>query len=106
MIHSTIRMRIPPKKNCEVLEVLRPLAERIKVNPGCLGSHLYRDLQEEDVLMFEQRWRSEEDLKLHLRSNDYRTVLLLMEVALTQPEICFEVVNHTSGFETIESARA
>jgi quinol monooxygenase YgiN len=106
MIHSTLRMRIPPKKNREVLQVLKPLAERIKVDPGCLGCHLYLDLLEENVLMFEQLWRDEEDLKRHLRSNDYRNVLLAMEMAIAQPEVRFEVVKQTSGFETVESARS
>jgi quinol monooxygenase YgiN len=105
MIHSTLRLTIPPRKMAEALGILTPMAERIKVDPGCLGCHLYMDMLEKNVLMFEQLWRSEEDLKHHLRSNEYRCVLLLMEMGLAPPEVRFNVITQTSGFETIELAR-
>ena len=105
MIHSRLRMEVPPAKVAEALEVLSPMAERIKADPGCLGCHLYMDMLEKNVLMFEQLWRSEEDLTRHLQSNEYRIVLLVMEMALVQPEVRFDVIARTSGFETIELAR-
>ena len=106
MIHSSLRMELPPAKMAEALGILTPMAERIKVDPGCLGCHLYMDMLEKNVLMFEQLWRSEEDLTRHLQSNEYRIVLLVMEMALVQPEVRFDVIARTSGFETIELARA
>lgn len=105
MIHSFLRIRIPPKKKGQALEILKPFVERIKVSPGCLDSHLYKDLQEEDVFMLEQRWRSEQDLNCHLRSREYRNVLLLMEMAISQPEVRFESITHTSGLEAVAAAR-
>jgi len=106
MIHSILRLAIPPRKMAEALGILTPMAERIKVDPGCLGCHLYMDMLEKNVLMFEHLWRSEEDLKHHLRSNEYRCVLLLMEMALEQPEVRFDVIARTSGLETVELARS
>jgi quinol monooxygenase YgiN len=105
MIHSFLRIKIAPKRNSQALEILKPFIERIKVTPGCLDSRLYKDLQEEDVLMLEQRWRSEEDLNRHLRSREYQNVLLLMEMAKSRPEVCFEKIARTSGLETVEAAR-
>ena len=47
----------------------------------------------------------EEDLDLHLRSEEYRNLLLVLEMALKQPEIRFDTISNTTGIETIEKAR-
>jgi quinol monooxygenase YgiN len=51
-------------------------------------------------------WRSEEELERHLRSDDYQKVLLVMEMSLKQPEIRFDTISSSTGFETIEKARS
>lgn len=105
MVLATIRMIIPPKKRGEALKILRLTAEQCKVHSGCLDCRIYGDLQEENVLMFEEMWRSEEDLNHHLRSDEYRKVLLVMEMALKQPEIRFDTISSSTGIETVERAR-
>ena len=51
--------------------------------------------------MIEEYWTSPEDLQSHLRSSDYQRVLLVVEMAKGHPEIKFEEVVRTAGFETI-----
>ena len=105
MVTATIRMTIPPKKREGALKILRSTAEQCKVHPGCLGSHIYDDVQEDNVLMFEEMWSNEEDLVQHLRSKQYQDVLLVMEMALKHPEVSFNTVSTSTGIETIEKAR-
>ena len=105
MILSTLRMTILSKKRGEALRILRSVAEQCRVHSGCLGCHIYEDVQEDNVLMFEEMWRSEEDLNHHLRSEEYRKVLLVMEMAFKQPEIRFNTISSSTGIETIERAR-
>ena len=106
MIIATIRMTIPPQKRDEALKILRSAAELCKYDPGCLAYHMYRDLQEKNVLMLEEVWRTEEDLDRHLRSDTYRNLLLVLEMALEQPEIRFDTISSSTGIETIEKARS
>ena len=106
MILATIRMTIPPQKRGEALKILRSVAEQCRDDPGCLSCHIYEDLQENNVLMFEEVWRAEEDLDLHLRSDEYRKVLLVVEMALKQPEIRFDTISSSTGIETVEKARS
>jgi quinol monooxygenase YgiN len=105
MIQATIRMMVPPNKRDEALKILRSMAERWRDEHGCLSCNIYGDLQEKDVLMLTEVWRSEEDLDCHLRSDEYRTLLLVMEMALKQPEIRFNTLSNSTGIETIEKAR-
>jgi quinol monooxygenase YgiN len=105
MIQATIRMEIPPQKSSDALKVLRSMAETSGFQPGCLSCNIYGDLQEKNVLMLEEVWRSEEELNRHLRSEEYLNLLLVLEMSLKQPEIRFHTILSTSGIETIEKAR-
>jgi quinol monooxygenase YgiN len=106
MVLATIRMIIPPKKRDEALKILRSMAEQCRDEPGRLSCNIYGDLQEKNALMLEEVWRVEEDLNLHLRSDEYRNLLLVLEMALKQPEIRFDTISSSTGIETIEKARS
>jgi len=56
--------------------------------------------------LFEQLWSNEADLERHLRSDEYRQVLLVLEMAIKQPEIRFDTILSSTGIETIEKARS
>jgi quinol monooxygenase YgiN len=98
-------MRIPEGKAGEAMEILASFAERTRVRSGCLGIRIYQDTQDVCVIMVEELWKDRETLDRHLRSNDYRRVLLVVEMALEKPEIRFDEVAHSTGLETIEKAR-
>jgi quinol monooxygenase YgiN len=105
MILSTIRMTIPSRKRGEALKILRSLAAQSRADPGCLSFHIYEDLQEKNVLMIEEAWRAEEELDLHIRSDKYREVLLVLEMARNPPEIRFDRILKSTGIETVENIR-
>ena len=106
MVLVTIRMAIRSKKYDEASKILRSTAEWSRIKPGCLSSRIYDDVQEDNVLMFEEIWRSEEDLEHHLRSDEYLKVLLVLEMAVKQPDIRFDTISSSTGIETIEKARS
>jgi quinol monooxygenase YgiN len=105
MFHATIRILIPPKRRGEVLDILSSVAERSRFEEGCINSRVYQDVEAEPVCMLDQLWESGEDLERHLRSEEFRKVLLVLEMSLEPPEIRFEEILRTSGVETIEKAR-
>ena len=45
------------------------------------------------------------EFERYLRSDQYHKVLLVLEMALKQPEIRFDVISSSKGIETIEKAR-
>ncbi len=105
MIQETIRIRLPVSRIKEAMAILRPLVESTKTVPGCVDCELYRDVLEDTVLVFHDLWDDEEGLQRHLRSDEYRDLLLVMEMAREVPEVRFDVIAHTSGLEAIERAR-
>ena len=105
MVRSTIRMLIPLNKQSEALEILERVKVQTQFKPGCISTRLYLGVDEARAIMIEELWTSEEDMSRHLRSEEYRRVLLVVEMAEERPEIRFDTIRHSSGVETIEKAR-
>jgi quinol monooxygenase YgiN len=105
MIHATIRMKMPVQKVMEAVEILRSVAERTRVLPGCISCRIYHEAEEENVIMLDEHWRTQEEHERHLRSAEYRSVLLVVEMAQEKPEIKFSEFSDSTGVETIEKAR-
>ena len=106
MILATLRMEIPVQKRDEALKILKSMVARNQVQPDCVFCRICEDVLEYNVLQFEEMWRSEEEFERHLRSDQYHKVLLVLEMALKQPEIRFDIISSSTGIETIEKARS
>ncbi len=105
MLHASIRMRFAHDQLAEVREILSAMVERTRVKPGCVGCDLYQDLLDPDVLLFEEWWEDEDKLHRHLRSEPYRYIILVMEMATEFPVVRFSEIKNTSGIETVKNSR-
>lgn len=104
IVHSTIRMLIPLNKQSEALEILQTVCAQIQFNPNCISTHLYRGVDDGRAVMIEERWTSDEHVIQHLRSESYRRILLVVEMAEEPPEILFDTIAKSTGIEKIENA--
>ena len=105
-VRSTIRMLIPLEKQSEALEILGRVRDQVRFEPRCIGSSLYRGVDEVRAIMIEELWESDSDMLQHLKSDVYRLVLLVMEMADESPDICFDFIADSRGVEVIEHARS
>jgi len=105
MILSTIRMAIPVEKHNDALRILKSIAAQSRDDLGCLSCHISRDVEDSNILILQGGWETEENLKFNVRSNEYRNLLLVMEMSLERPEVRFETISGSTGIETIEQIR-
>lgn len=105
MIQALIEMEFAPDKIHEALQILQSIVERTRAEAGCISCSVYKNTETERQIVFAQEWRSDDDLQRHLRSEEYKRVLLVMEMACMPPEVRFDTIAGTSGVETIEKAR-
>lgn len=106
MILSTIRMAIPAEKHNDALKILRTIAAQSRDDPGCFSCHIYREIEDSNILMLQGSWETEENLKFHVRSSEYRNLLLVMEMSIERPEISFNTILDSTGIEKIEKIRS
>lgn len=105
LIRSSIRLRIPLEDQSEVIDILGSVKEQTQVEPTCIYVRLYRGVNQAEIIMIEELWEKEDELRRHLKSELYRRVLLAMELSEDPPEVRFDRVIDFTGFETIEAAR-
>jgi quinol monooxygenase YgiN len=105
MVRAAIRMMIPSGKREEMLKILGSITERARFEPGCISSGLYQGVGVKNLVLLEQFWRDEKALECHLQSEDYRRILLVVDMALEPPEVRFDAISQSTGFETVEKAR-
>jgi hypothetical protein len=55
--------------------------------------------------MLEEVWSTQDQLDRYLRSEEYRRMLLVMEMAGEPPEIKFRTISNQAGIEVVEKAR-
>jgi quinol monooxygenase YgiN len=106
MIQVNVRMTLIPGKLAEAMSILLSVVERTRTKAGCTGCSLYQDLEDEHTILYLEQWRGEGEMKHHLREEEFREVLLVMEMSSQSPEIRFHTVSRSDGVEIIEEARA
>ncbi len=106
MILLLIELKPLPAKRAEIIELLRFSADRLRTKPGCLGSAVYEACDERRTIFYLERWRSEEELHRHIKSNLYLAVLNVLDLAAEPPDISFNVVAQTKSMELITALRS
>ena len=100
-----IRLLVPARKVKEALSALSAMVERIRVKEGCLGCRLYKEVVGGRTLLFEVIWAGQKSFQRYLRSEEFRYVLLVVEMARTAPEIRFERVARSTHIDPAEDVR-
>ena len=105
MIMSILKIEIAPENHPKVLETLRYVNGPIRVKPGFVSCRILKDLENSDSLTIVEEWESREDLERHIRSEDYRATLALMDMSSKPPEIRFHSITPLGDFDLISNLR-
>ena len=105
MIIAILRMSVSSEKRDDAIRTLRLIMGPTQAQLSCISCRLYQDVEDENLVSLVQEWESREALETHIRSNDYRNVLAVMELASEPPEIKFVESLKTNGMELIEEIR-
>jgi quinol monooxygenase YgiN len=104
-VRVSIRMHIPAGKRKEAHSIIASMIGRIRLEEGCLSCRLYQDVIDGKMLLYEEIWADENDFQKHLRSDEFRNVLLAVEMASKAPEIYFDRIARSAGIGTIKNER-
>jgi quinol monooxygenase YgiN len=97
----TLRMIVQPERRSDLLETMRGTLEPARVERGCLSYRLYEDVENKNAFVLLEEWETQEDLESHIRTDNQRRLLALMDLLSEQPELRFNTVSHTAGMELI-----
>jgi len=101
-ILATLRMNVRPERRRDLLETMRGMLEPARVERGCLSYRLYADVEDKNIFVLVEEWNTQKDLERHIRTDNQRRILALMDLLSEQPDVQFNTVSDTSGIELIE----
>jgi quinol monooxygenase YgiN len=102
VILSTLKMIVQPGRRSDFLETMRGMLEPARVEMGCLSYRLYEDVENRNAFVLLEEWATQKDLERHIRTDNQRRLLALMDLLSEQPELRFNTVSHTAGMDLIE----
>jgi quinol monooxygenase YgiN len=105
MIQASLRIVAPAGRRDEIVQSFRSFLEPTGVKHGCLGCRLYQDVADENALTYVEEWQTHEDFERHVRSDQYRKHLALIDLSTSPPELKFHTISETSGIEYLASVR-
>jgi quinol monooxygenase YgiN len=105
MVLVTISITASARGRRDVLRALRVLAPPTRARPGCLGVHLLQGVDNRNAITWIEEWDSEDALKRHIRSDEYRTLLAVVDMSMREPEVRFHTIAKTAGMELIAACR-
>lgn len=105
MVIFRVRLRISSGLRQSVLESLLRVLEAARAAKGCSACHAYRDVQDEDAILYFEEWETQEELDEHLRARATKLLLAVIDLSASPPDLRFDTVCSTSGMEVIVAAR-
>jgi quinol monooxygenase YgiN len=102
MIIATLRLKFVPEKRWDAVKTIHTIIGPTSVQRGCIECGLYSSTSDDDELILLEKWESREALEKHIRSDDFKKVLAVMDVARETPDISFHNASSTEKFELIE----
>jgi quinol monooxygenase YgiN len=103
MIQATLRMNAGDNQN--IAKALLMVGAQARVEPGCVGCEIHRELERAGNLVYIERWTDWEALKKHLRADLYGQILRIIELSTETPGVEFCELGEPRGLELIESIR-
>ena len=105
MIIATTKIKVSPEKHYDALKTVRAILGPTRVKPGCMGIVLYQDTDDLDTMILIERWDTRKDFEDHVRSDDYRNILALIDLSTESPVIQLNTISRTEGLEAIKRLR-
>lgn len=99
----TLRMIVRPERRRDLLETMRGMLEPARVERGCLSYRLYEDVEDRNIFVLVEEWKTQKDLESHIRTDNQRRLLALIDLLSEKPELRFNTVSHTAGMDLIEN---
>ena len=100
-----LRVMVPQSRRTAAIKTLKAMIGPTEVIPSCQSCRLWSAVEDPDELILLEQWSSKEGLEDHIRSDEFRKVLAVMDLASQEPEIAFVEGSSREGIELVERLR-
>ena len=101
-LQVTITIIAPVGRSDQVASTLRPILGSVRARSGCLGCHIYQDVESPEEVVLLQEWENENEFTDHLASKEYRHILEWIEMSSKKPKVTVYHRPSASGLDYIK----
>jgi quinol monooxygenase YgiN len=105
MLIVTLRLSVPLHMTSHVIDLFESYRGPVSVRAGCRSIQLYNHFSTPRDFILIEEWSSPQALHNHIRSDDFRKVLALMDLAAQAPDLRFHRVSSAKGFDLVRELR-
>ena len=104
MVSVKIALNALPEKQKEVIQTLLSMIESTVKEKGCLGHHIFRDLEDENAFSLIDEWKTRKDLEQHLGSAKFGVLLGTKSLLCEPPNIQIHTVSNSERMPAVTVA--
>jgi len=97
MVRLTVAIKVTPRQERDVLDALRFIKLGTLLEPGCLTCTAWTE--PDATVHYVEEWAGEADLRRHVRSDRFTSLLGILETSAEPPRVQFHFVQETRGLE-------
>ena len=105
MIISTIKVFANTSNISEIVEVLSSVKGQVEGKTGCVSCLILQEIDNDRNIIYEEKWKTQEQLNNHISSDLYRNILAVLDMSYRLPTVEFSTVSTIKGMEVIKVAR-
>ena len=94
-----IEMRFDAVEADAAVQLLLTVVERIEAKTGCQSCSASRDAVDPTRIRYSEIWNSEAPFRTHVRSEEFRHVLVAMDMGREKPEVTIGSLEGRTGLE-------
>jgi quinol monooxygenase YgiN len=103
MVRLSVALRASAHHERDVVEALRFVRAGTLLESGCQRCFAWID--PDSTIQYVEEWETESDLRRHVRSPRFTSLLAVLEAAPERPDVQFDFVTVTRGLEYVAEIR-
>lgn len=96
-----VRLWLDPQRALAVRDSLLRIGGPTRARQECRRFGVYQSSSDPAELMLVSEWHSRDALERHIRSEDFRVVLLALDASDREPQVRLDMVAATEGFDQV-----
>ena len=103
MVRLTVFLTAPTRSAHDLLDALRYISSTTRFEDGCLSCSVWTG--PDSTVQYTEEWTTEDRMRRRVRSEEFTSVLAVIESVLQPPEIRFDFVTRTRGLDYVAEVR-
>ena len=101
----SIEFQLAPGELESAVQLLLSVVGHTEAKPGCRSCSVARDAGREGRVRYEETWSSEASFHQHVRSEEFRRVLVAMDMCCEEPQVVIGNLSGRSGLDCLRELR-